>query len=330
MSANTVLVTGASGFVGSAVCARLLEGGSRVRALLRPGSAAPAGTEPVVAAGLHDGEALRRAVEGVDAVVHLAARVHVMRDAASDPLAEFRAVNVEGTRRLAREAAAAGVRTFVFASSVKAMGEMSPASGPWTEATPPAPADPYGVSKLEAEAALAAEAAGGMRAAVLRLPLVYGPGVKANMLRLFQLVDRGVPLPLGGIRNRRSLLFVGNAADAVRAVLAAPDAAGVFLVSDGEDLATPELVRRIGRALGRPARLLPVPEALFRAAAAAGDVVSRAVPFPFTRAAADRLLGSLAVDSGRLRRMAGWTPPFTVDDGLSRTAEWYRSDPRAS
>jgi nucleoside-diphosphate-sugar epimerase len=323
--AGVVLVTGATGFVGAPVCRALREAGWTVRGLVRPGSAAPPeGVEPAPAADLLDALAVERAVQGVDAVVHLAARVHVMRDAAADPLAEFRRVNVEGTRALAEAAGRAGATRFVFASSVKAMGESAPR--PWTEADPPAPVDPYGVSKLEAERALfAAAAAHGMRAAALRLPLVYGPGVRANFLRLMQLADRGVPLPLGGVRNVRSLAYVENVAAAVLSVLGSDDASGAFFVSDQDDVSTPELIRRIARALGRPARLLPVPPALFRAAGRVGDVAARIVPFPLTTAAVDRLLGSLAVDSSRLTRLAGYRPPFTLAEGIGRTAAWYRA-----
>ncbi len=323
---GTVLVTGATGFLGGHVCGELGRDGVPVRALVRGARAAPAGArEAASVADLTDRAAVREAVRGVDAVVHLAARVHVMSETAADPLAEFRRVNVEGTRVLMEEAADAGATRFVFASSVKAVGEGGDA--PWTEATPPAPVDPYGISKLEAEGMVhELAAARGMHAAVLRLPLVYGPGVKANMLRLFQLVDRGVPLPLGGITNRRSMAFAGNVVSAVRSVLALPGAAGeTFFVSDGQDLSTPGLIREIARALGRPARLLPVPPALFRTGGRVGDVISRALPFPLTTPAVDRLLGSLAVDSSKLARVTGTTPPFTVREGIERTAAWYRA-----
>jgi nucleoside-diphosphate-sugar epimerase len=280
--------------------------------------------EPARAQGLHDREGMRRALAGVDAVVHLAARVHVMRDAAADPLAEFRRVNVDGTRALLEEAIQAGARRFLYASSVKALGEGGDAV--LTDDTPPAPADPYGISKVEAETVVRELAdAAGVHAPILRFPLVYGPGVRANFLKLLQLVDRGIPLPFGLVRNRRSMVYVENAAAAVVAALESPAAAREsFLVSDGEDLSTPELVRRIARALGRPARLIPIPPALFAAGGRVGDLLARALPFPLTSAAVHRLLGSLAVDSSRLARLTGFAPPFTVDQGLAATAAWYR------
>jgi nucleoside-diphosphate-sugar epimerase len=247
----------------------------------------------------------------MDAVVHLAARVHVMREDAADPLGEFRRANVEGTAVLVAEAAAAGIRQFVLASTVKAVGERN--TEPWTEDTPPAPTDPYGTSKLEAEQ-VAGEVARrhGIRAAALRFPLVYGPGVKGNMLRLFSLVDRGVPLPFGSVANRRSLLYVGNLVAAVRTVLAhPPEGAGAFFVSDGRDLSLPGLIRLIGQALGRRARLLPAPPSLLRLVLPAAE--------------RDRLIGSLTVDGTRLARLAGYRPPHTVEEGLRATAEWYRT-----
>lgn len=320
-----ILVTGATGFVGRHLCARLVRDGVRVRGLVRGGGAAlPDGVEAAGAADLLDRPAVRDAMAGVDAVVHLAARVHVMRDRAEDPLAEFRRVNVEGTRVLLEEAVRAGVRKLVFASSVKAVGEGGDEA--LTEGTTPAPADPYGVSKLEAEALVRETAErNALHAPILRFPLVYGPGMKGNMLRLFGLVDRGVPLPFGSVRNRRSMLYVENAVEAVLAVLSAPEAGReLFLCSDGEDLSTPGLVRAVASALGRPARLLPVPPALFLAGGRVGDVVARVAPFPLTSAAVDRLLGSLYVDSSRLGRIAGFRPPVSVAEGLERTAAWYR------
>jgi len=322
---RTVLVTGAGGFLGRHLVPRLRAAGWRVRGLARPGRELPDGVEPAPAAGLDDTAALARAVAGVDAVVHLAARVHVMRDRAADPLAEFRRVNVEGTRALLDAAIAAGARAFVFASSAKAMGEWTTA--PWTEETEPRPADPYGVSKLEAERLVLERTAGtGTAGTVLRLPLIYGPGVRANMLKLFDSVWRGVPLPFRGIDNRRTLLFSGNAAAAIEAVLGSPAAAGqTFFVSDGRSVSTPGLVRMIGAALGRPARLVPLPLGLLKIAARAGDVLARAVPFPLTTAAVARLTGSLEVDSSRLTRVTGFVPPYTMEQGLAETAAWYRA-----
>jgi nucleoside-diphosphate-sugar epimerase len=322
---RTVLLTGATGFLGVPTARRLADAGWRVRGLVRPGRALPPGIDPAPVAGLDDRDGIRRAMEGAHAVVHLAARVHVMRDRAADPLAEFRRVNVDGTRMLLDAAAGAGVERFVFASSVKAVGETS--AEPWTEDTPPRPADPYGVSKLEAERAVAAaDGAGAMRTTTLRLPLAYGPNVRGNVLSLFGAVWRGLPLPLAGVENRRSLLFAGNFAAAAQTVLVSPAAAGqLFCVGDGVSVSTPGLVRMIAAALGRPARLVPYPARLLRAAARAGDVLSRAVPFPLTSAAVARLSGSLEVDPSRLARMTGFVPPYTMQQGLAETAAWYRS-----
>jgi nucleoside-diphosphate-sugar epimerase len=258
-----------------------------------------------------DREAVRAAVAGVDAVVHLAARVHVMGESAADPLAEFRRANVESTAVLADEAGGAGVRQLVLASTVKTVGEGN--STAWTEDTPAAPADPYGTSKLEAERVVRETAERyGTRAAVLRFPLVYGPGVKGNMLRLFALVDRGVPLPFGSVANRRSMLYVGNLVAAVRVVLESPfDGTEAFFVTDGRDLSLPALIRLIGEALGKPARLLSVPPSLLRLVLPAAE--------------AERLIGSLTVDGSKLSRMTGYRPPHSVEEGLRATADWYRT-----
>jgi nucleoside-diphosphate-sugar epimerase len=325
---RTVLVTGATGFLGSHVSAALVARGVAVRGLVRrPDAPLPARVEPAYARGLDDREGIAATLRGVEGVIHLAARVH--QPAAPGDEAAFRAINVEGTRLLLEEALAAGVRDFVFASSVKVVGERS--ETPWDEATPPAPVDAYGVTKLECEAMVRSLGEGaGVHTPILRLPLVYGPGMKGNALRLFRLVDQGLPLPLGSARNRRSLLFTGNLVAAVFATLESPSGSDTFFVTDAEAPSTPELVTAIARALGRPARLLPFPVPLLQALGRAGDLVARAIPFPLTNEAVDRLVGSLEVDGSRLARRTGYTRPYTLAEGLRITAEWYRCRSRAS
>jgi nucleoside-diphosphate-sugar epimerase len=323
VTSESTLVTGAGGFLGQHVCAMLVRRGGTVRGLVRSRTALPSGVESSFCADLLDRPAIRSALAGVESVIHLAARVHLMGDSAPDPLAEYRRVNVEGTRLLAEEAARAGVRRFLLMSSVKALGEST--AEPWTEETPPAPVGPYGVSKLEAERVLLGLAASSeLHAVVLRLPLVYGPGMRANMLRLFELVDRGVPLPLKLVRNRRSLVFAGNVVAAIERVMNSPAAAGqVFFVRDERDLSTPELVRQIASALGRRARLVPVPVGLFRAVGRMGDLLSPVVKTPVSSPVVDRLLGSLVVDASKLTRVTGFCPTVRVEEGMRLTAEWY-------
>ena len=316
-----VLVTGATGFVGRALLPRLLDGGHRVRvALRRPAAALPAGIEEVMVGELGPATDWSAALAGVDRVVHLAARVHVMGEAGPEATALYRRTNVDGTRRLAEAAAAAGVRRFLLMSSVKAVGEAGPVGkdgrpGPLTEATPPAPADPYGRSKLEAEAALAQAAGPARDWVVLRPPLVYGPGVGANFHKLLRLARSGLPLPLAALDNRRSLVFVGNLADAVCRAIDHPGAAHrVFLIHDGPALAVPELIRRLAFHFGRPARLFAVPPAVLRLAAGALGA----------SAAFQRLCGSLEVDDSAFRGALGWVPPVTVDQGLKATVDGVR------
>ncbi|WP_299157310.1 SDR family oxidoreductase [Accumulibacter sp.] len=316
-----VLVTGANGFVGNALCEQLLrEGGHEVVAAVRSASRRTvSGPIRCLVGDIGPHTGWQQALAKVDVVVHLAGRVHVMRDAASDPLAAYRSVNTEGTINLARQAALAGVKRLVFVSTIKVCGEGQAQEGdePYTERQPAHPSDAYATSKWEAEEGLRASAKGmGLEVVILRPPLIYGPGVGANFLRLMRAVDRGWPLPLGRVRNHRDLIFVGNLVDAVACCLTHPAAADkVFLVADGDGVATPELVRRIAGALDRPARLLPVPAACLRAAGALSG----------KRQAVERLLGSLRVDDSLIRRTLGWSPPYTVAAGLLATARWYRS-----
>jgi nucleoside-diphosphate-sugar epimerase len=251
----------------------------------------------------------RTALSGVSVIVHLAARVHVMHDSSADPLAEFRRVNVAGTERLVRQALAAGVHRIVYISSLKVNGE----SGTYSEADPPRPEGPYAISKYEAEQVLhSIEGEAEIETVIVRPPLVYGPGVRANFKTLLRIVRSGVPMPFGAIRNQRSLVALDNLVDFIVTCIVHPAAAGeTFFVSDGDDLSTAELVRRIARAFDGPARLLPVPEPVLYAAAA---VLGK-------RAAAQRVLGSLRVDISKAKEVLGWDPPCAVDDELRRIAE---------
>jgi nucleoside-diphosphate-sugar epimerase len=309
-----VLVTGANGFVGRAVCHRLLAEGWTVLGTIRRPVPLMAGAIPRTIGPLGPDTDWDSVLSDVDAVVHLAARVHVMRDRAADPLAEFRRINRDATLHLARRASRLGVTRFLFMSTVKVNGEET-AAKPFDDNDPPAPADPYAVSKAEAEAGLAVLAAtDGLGVTTIRPPLVYGPGVGGNFAALLRLVAKGWPLPLGAVHNRRSLVFVDTLADAVATALARPaEGARSFLVSDGEDVSTAELISRLAAAMKRPARLLPLSPALLRLA---GRLTGKS-------AAVERLLGSLAVDSTGFRRTFDWTPPVSLADGLDATARWF-------
>ena len=310
-----VLVTGASGFIGRHLVDSLLGEGHKVSCAVRQGSEVPPvlHSEAVVRIEIDDigGEPdWTTALQGVDAVVHLAARVHVMCETEGDPLDCFRRVNVVGTQRLAEAAVAAGVRRFVYVSSIKVNGE-STGDKPFRADDAPAPADPYAVSKLEAEQLLwRLAAASATEFVVVRPPLVYGLGVKGNFARLVQWVRRGLPLPLGAVRNRRSLVAVENLVDFLGVCLVHPRAAGeVFLVADGHDWSTPQLVRAIAGALQRSPRLIPVPAWLLTGVA---GLLGR-------RDAMVRLCGSLQVDIAKNRTLLQWAPPVDPAQAVAQT-----------
>lgn len=313
-----ILVTGANGFVGQAVCRHLVKAGHVVLAAVRRDVDLPAGVSPVLIDQLSQTTRWAAHLTGVEAVIHLAARVHVMQDNAVDPLAEFRATNTAATLHLAHEAVKAGVPHLIYMSTIKVNGEES--DHPYGGDDDPNPQDPYGQSKAEAEAGLAQIAAGSsLKVTVLRPPLVYGPRVGGNFRALLRLLDRALPLPLGAITNRRSLIYVENLADAVVTSLTmTPGACEIFTISDGEDISTPELIRRLAKGLGKPARLLAVPVGLL---SVLGKITGKS-------AAIRRLTGSLQVDSRAFQLRTGWRPPFTLDQGLAATAEWFKRERR--
>lgn len=315
----TVLLTGASGFVGSALLRHFQAQAIPVRSVFRNADSARMANVPPEQAALVPTLAVNTdwsaaGLQGVQVVVHCAARAHVMRETAVDPLAVFRAVNVQGTLNLARQAAAAGVRRFVFISSVKVNGESTVLGRPFTANDTPAPKDAYGISKAEAEAGLSMIAEKtGMELVIIRPPLVYGPGVKGNFASMLRWVARGVPLPLAAATgNVRSLVALDNLVSLITTCVQHPSAAGqVFLAGDGEDLSTAELLRRIAQARGQTVRLLWVPVSLLGFAA---RLLGRG-------AVVQRLLGSLQVDIAKNRQLLGWHPPITLDEGLRRAVQ---------
>ena len=303
-----ILVTGANGFVGKSLCAELSLRGHAVRMASRVAVDEFANFEQVISGSIGPDTNWLSALNDLDAVIHLAARVHVMKDTAADPLAEFRKVNVAGTLNLARQAAAMGIKRFVFLSSVKVNGEYTLSGQAFTELDIAAPQDAYGVSKHEAEMGLRQIAlTTGMEVVIIRPPLVYGPGVKANFAALMRAVQRGWPFPLGTVHNQRSLVALGNLVDFIVACTVHPHAANqTFLVSDGQDLSAAELVQGLARAASVSAYLLPVPVWVLQAAAALagkGDAMQR-------------LCGNLQVDTSKARKLLDWMPPVSVNDGL--------------
>ena len=311
-----VFVTGANGFIGKALCKRLLCENSIVFGAVRNGkvSQVSPGVAAVEIGDINKTTNWSDALSEADFVVHTAARVHTLNDPSHDPLTAYRKVNVQGTEHLARESAKSGVKRFIFLSSVKVNGEES--WKPYTETDTPAPVDSYGISKMEAELKLRKVAVEtGMAVVILRPPLVYGPGVKANFLKLLQTVDRGTPLPFAGVKNQRSLIYVENLVDAIVACVRHPNASNqTYLVSDGGDVSTPELIRMMSALLHKRPRLFSVPGLCLHIAsriAGKGPTI-------------DRLIGSLTVDTAKITQELGWSPPFTLVEGLEETVAWFR------
>jgi len=306
-----ILVTGANGFVGSYLCAELRRRNHAVVAAVRSGHLRRDDLEQVIIGSIDNTTDWSEALRDVQVVIHLAARVHVMHDSALDSLAEYRRVNVDGTLHLALQAAKAGVRRFIFMSSVKVNGELTTADKPFTEENAANPQDAYGVSKFEAEQGLLRIAQQtGMEVVIIRPPLVYGPGVKANFARLLQLIKYRIPLPFGAIYNKRSFVFVGNLVSLILQCMVHPAAANqVFLVSDDCDLSTTELLRECALAMEVKTMLWPVPQRLIEFCAA---LIGK-------RDVMQRLCGNLQVDIAKARILLGWTPPVYVADGLKAT-----------
>lgn len=306
-----VIITGANGFIGQTLCAYLSALEHSVVPVVRRQTALP----NALTVQSYSDPALSLAMGGVDTVIHLAAQVHVMNQSDRSVLDKFREINVLGTEHLARVAAAAGVKRLIFLSSIKVNGESTSIAKGYSESDHPNPQDPYAVSKCEAEQALwKVSRETGLEVVIVRPPLVYGPGVKANFSRLLKMVDAGMPLPLNAIKNSRSLIYVGNLVDALLACATHPAAVGqTYLVSDGEDVSTPKLISAIAVALQRPNRNFFIPISLMRGAA---KLLGKSN-------AVDRLTQSLVIDSSKIRRELGWSPPYTMAEGLQVTADWY-------
>ena len=315
----TVLVTGATGFLGAALSAELRLRNYQIRGTARPDPLV--NPHPPKEKGLHliadigPDTDWSKALNGIKYVIHCAARAHIMGETKTDALPAYRRINVSGTRNLAEQAAAGGVKRFVFISSIKVNGEQTFAGAPFTADAKPLPEDAYGLSKWEAERALHdISARTGLESVIIRPPLIYGPGVKGNFLSLLNWLYRGLPLPLGAIRNQRSLVGLDNLIDLIITCLNHPGAANrTFLVNDAQDLSTPALLRRIGTALDKPVRLLPVPV----------PVLQSAAWFLGRKDIARRLSASLQTDMSETGDRLGWTPVKSVDRQLRETAEWY-------
>ncbi|MGB4812364.1 MAG: SDR family oxidoreductase [Methylophilaceae bacterium] len=306
-----ILVTGASGFVGKVLCDTLCENGHHVVGVYRNANKINPNLQPFIISDFNADTDWKEALIGVDVIVHLAARVHVMIDAATNPLAEFRKVNVDGTVNLAKQAVGLGVKRFVFISSVKVNGEFTESNKPFTELDIPKPQDDYGISKFEAEQALIKiSQTTTMEVTIIRPPLVYGKGVRANFANMIRFIMCGIPLPLGNIHNKRSLVHVSNLVSMILCCIKHPDAANqTFLVSDGEDVSTTELLQSCAKAIGVKARLLPIPQKMLEFGA---TLLGK-------KNVAQRLCGNLQVSIDKARRILGWKPIVSFSDGIIDT-----------
>ena len=313
-----VLVTGANGFIGSALRTALARHGMAVRGAVRAVNASGASNTPcVVVGGVTEQTDWSAALTDMEVVIHLAARVHVMHDTAADPLAEFRKTNVAATEHLARSASAAGVKRLVYVSSIGVNGLFTGEGKKFSETDIPNPHNAYAVSKWEAEQVLERIAREtGLQTVIVRPPLVYGGGVPGNFAQMLGVIAKGIPLPFASIHNRRSLVYVENLADALIACATHPAAAGqTYLICDDEGISTPDLLRRLAAAMGVPSRLFPCSPALLRLA---GKLTGKSQQL-------ERLLGSLEIDSAKIHRDLNWVPPYSMQQGLQATGEWYRT-----
>ena len=313
----TIFITGATGFIGRALSVKMLERGWRVLGTYRRNLLSanlPAGVEGLQIESIENCNEVESRLKGVDVVVHLAGRAHILNDNLNDNLGVFRRVNVAGTERLAQAAARADVKKFIFISSIKVNGESSPI--PYTEKSIPAPKDAYGVSKYEAEQALAkVSAQTGLKTVILRPPLVYGAGVKANFKTLIKIVASGLPLPFKSIHNRHSFIYLENLTEAIFTCIIHPRADGeIFLVSDGQDVAIPDLIKMVACAMNKKVVLFSLhPNILKALCRIAGKSESL-----------KKLTGSLFIDSSKIRNLLGWNPTFTLAEGIRETVKYYK------
>jgi nucleoside-diphosphate-sugar epimerase len=310
------MISGAGGFVGNALCAELIRRKQCVGAAVRSENSLIENTEATVVGAIDSETNWTGALSNVDVVIHLAARVHIMRENAEDSLGEFLKINLHGTSNLARQAACCGVKRLVFVSSIKVNGEQTSATKSFTELDEPGPQDFYSISKWQAEQALwRISQETGMEIVIVRPPLVYGAGVKGNFAQMLRVAAKHIPLPFASVHNRRSLIYVGNLVDALITCATHAVAAGqTYLLSDGDDVSTPDLLQQLGDAMGCPVHLLPCPPSWLRIL---GKLSGKSEQV-------ERLLSSLQVDSGKIRRDLNWIPPYTLQQGLQATAESHR------